>query len=556
LRRRIEPFTLVGLLALAHGCFSQEATLGLECTSARACGRDQACIDGVCQRTGDEPVYCPLRDDVIDLGNTFPVATDVLVPTNALDLLGECSGGDAQAVYLWSPPQSGDFLAHVQVLPAYFAFDDSRPSIILRSGGCIGRQDACDLDRPGAHSFAATRNDVLVLTLDDVPPIDAGEVGFRLLIEGAEQCIGGGSLASTVPLQIQGTTRGSQDAVQPDRCSGSVGQGYGPEVAFSWAAPRTGTFAFHAASDDGSVLVYLFDTDCGGTQLACANDLGSSGVASTAVSLQANQRVVVVVDSPEQTSDIDFELTIDEAFGCVPVEHDLGFQFPTAGLEVDAAEATTTSAITCAPTDAPQLVYRWTAPASAFWTFDTQTSDVPVLLSVLEGSCIGSVLQCDTGTNRSNTAEDGQIILPVATGQDLVLAAAPQSAGVVRITLTQTPCGSKLLASPLPIVESGRSAARAAGPLECNGLRPQPEDATFSWRAPAQGTYEFTVEAAGAEPLLYLLESSCAGRTLACSHEPAPQIRLDLGSQDTVVLGIAVPVGTAEVEYTLRIDAG
>jgi len=544
------------LAAVLPACFSQEATLGLPCTSARSCGRSQDCIDGVCQRTGDEPVYCPLRDDVVELGDALPALSTVLELTSALDLLDQCSsiGGD-QAVYSWQPPRSGDFVARTRVSPAYFDHEDSLPPVVVRAGGCQGTQQPCDLGRLGAYGFSADRDEVVVVTLDDLPPVAANAVDFELIVEDALQCITGGELAATVPLQIEGTTAGSTDGVRPDRCVGPRESGFGPDVAFSWTAPRDGIFAINASSEMGDVLLYVLSHNCGGPQVACAHDLGATDVASTAVSLRNNETVVIVVDTPLNAEGTTFDLTIDEAFGCVPPGNDLGYQFPNGGIEVDATEARPTSLLTCTAPDAPQVVYRWTAPAAAFWAFDTRASDMPVVLSVLDGSCSGAALGCELGYAPLDEANDGLFALPLATGQDVVLTAAPQGTGILRIALEQAPCGSHLLASPLPIEVSGEVAPRSTPILECVGERPQPSDSTFSWRAPSNGSYDFSVTAELDQPLLYVLEDNCAGRALACSRYPADHLRLDLRAGDLVVIGLAAPASPQPLPFTLRIQA-
>lgn len=547
-----------GALASTPACFDQEATLGLPCATARGCGRRQACIDGTCQKTGEEPRYCPMQDDVVMLESTLPTVTTELVPTSALDVLGECGSlGGEQAVYIWRPPVSGSFSVRLQANSAFFETVDVLPPLHLRTGGCEGELGTCADADGGARSFSANRDDVVVLTIDNLPAdVDATAAGFRMAIDVAEYCLTGGELAPTVPIALQGSTVGSENLLQPATCDGARGTGLGRDVAFSWTAPRDGLFAFTASSTEADVLLYVLGEDCGGPQLACSTDRGYSGTASSAVELARNQTVVIVVDTLTEESDATFSLTIDEAFGCVPAKNDLGFQFPPGGLMANAVSAEPTPIITCAADDAPQLLYRWTAPAAAFYTFGTAGSAMPVTLSVLENSCSGAVVGCDGGlVPATQITMDGEVTLPLDTGESVVLAAAPaEPTGAVVITLEQTPCGSQLLATPLPISESGTVDPREQGPLVCDGNRPSPEDAVFSWRAPADGVYRFDATGDGAtELLLYVQSQSCAGPTLGCELSAAPSITLDLRSQETVAVGIAATPG-ASTAYTLTIS--
>jgi hypothetical protein len=559
--RSLGRSVLIGLVTAvaSPGCFDQEATLGLPCTTARACGRRQSCVDGTCQRTQDDPQYCPMQDDIVVLPSELPVFTTELLPTTALDVLGECGSlGGGQALYLWQPPVSGTFAVRVRTDPEYFTTEDVLPPLHLRTGGCQGKLGSCAQAVGGARSFAANQDDVIVLAIDDVPlGLDPAAVGFELAIDSAGYCLTGGELAATVPIIVQGTTLGSENLLQPGACEGTRGTGFGSDIAFSWTAPRDGLYAFTASAPDADVLLYVLGSDCGGAQLACATDRGFSGTASSAVPLVRNQTVVVVVDTLTPDADASFELTIDEAFGCVPASNDLGFQFPPGGLVVHANQAESSPIISCAPAGAPQLLYRWTAPAAAFYTFSTAGSDVAVFLSVLEDSCSGAVVGCDEGVEPELAMEDdGVITLPLDTGESVVLAAAPAlPIGQVVLALTQTPCGSQLLATPLPVSEQGTVDPRIGAALECGGNRPSPEDAVFSWRAPSDGVYAFEVVGPGSdvELLLYVQDGSCAGHTLGCEHDAAPKITLELRGQETVAVGIAAPPGADPLAYTLNI---
>lgn len=547
-----------GVIASAPACFDQEATIGLPCATARGCGRRQACIDGTCQKTGEDPRYCPMQDDVVMLESTLPSVTTELLPTSALEVLGDCGSlGGEQAVYIWRPPVSGNFAVRLQADSRFFETVDVLPPLHLRTGGCEGELGACADADGGARSFAANRDDVIVLTIDNLPAdVDPASVGFKLAIDAAEYCLTGGELASTVPIALQGSTVGSENLLQPASCGGARGIGLGRDVAFSWTAPRDGLFAFTASSTEAEVLLYVLGADCGGSQLACSTDRGYSGTASSAIELSRNQTVVIVVDTLSEDADATFALTIDEAFGCVPAKNDLGFQFPPGGLMANALEAEPTPIITCAEEGAPQLLYRWTAPGAAFYTFSTRGSATPVTLSVLENSCSGAVVGCDGGlVVAPQMTMDGDVTLPLDTGESVVLAAAPsEPVGTVVLTLEQTPCGSQLLATPLPISESGTVEPREQGPLVCDGNRPSPEDAVFSWRAPADGVYRFAATGeGGSELLLYVQSQSCAGPTLGCELSTSPSITLDLRSQETVAVGIATPPDAAS-PYTLTIS--
>ena len=106
--RQFSIFAAAATVGCFAGCFAEEATLGLDCTSARSCGRDQVCLDGTCQRENKPPKYCPKVDNVNEMPSTVPSESQQLVLTDAVDFLGECFGREgSQAVFTWTAPEVG-----------------------------------------------------------------------------------------------------------------------------------------------------------------------------------------------------------------------------------------------------------------------------------------------------------------------------------------------------------------------------------------------------------------------------------------------------------------
>lgn len=123
-------------------------------------------------------------------------------------------------------------------------------------GGELACNDTCGFDRSGCDVAACA-------------PIDVGS--------------GLGTLAS-------GSNAGLRDTSDPAGCA--TPNGTGRDVAFSWTAPRDGTFRFVDAR--GQMMIYVRDGSCGGTELACLVERVTRGVE---VSLRAGQGVVVVLDT-------------------------------------------------------------------------------------------------------------------------------------------------------------------------------------------------------------------------------------------------------------------
>jgi hypothetical protein len=110
-------------------------------------------------------------------------------------------------------------------------------------------------------------------------------------------------LGSTAPVAFSGTLMGRPDSFQTS-CGG---QGSADDY-FSFTAPADGKYTFQATSSYTyySMVLEVRDGGCNGSVLAC----NAGAPAQSSVTLAANQKVVVIVDSYYSTQSYTYTLSV------------------------------------------------------------------------------------------------------------------------------------------------------------------------------------------------------------------------------------------------------
>jgi hypothetical protein len=161
---------------------------------------------------------------------------------------------------------------------------DARPMDVATADG--------SRDVPAGSDAAADR-----ATADAVPDGEAPDVGA---------CMArplGSRLGSPVAM---GTTSGATTL------AGSCGGDESADAAFSWTAPRDGTYRIHTGGSAYDTLLYVLDGTCTGTEIDCNDDAEKSVQSELFVTLRAGQTVVIVVDG-FGGDEGDYELNIVES---------------------------------------------------------------------------------------------------------------------------------------------------------------------------------------------------------------------------------------------------
>lgn len=184
-----------------------------------------------------------------------------------------------------SPDQTWTFTA-TQSGPLQLHVDAEYDSVlaVYEQGGSNPIQ--CNDDFQGTRMSRLTVPVVQGHTYEVVVDGYGGASGAYMLRATQVTSSGGGPIQ--LDQQVSGNTSAGNDTRTPT-CGSRSGS---PDETWTFVAPSAGMFRFHVDGDfDSVVAVYL-----NGAQLACNDDHGSTRASRVEASLQAGQRVEVVVD--------------------------------------------------------------------------------------------------------------------------------------------------------------------------------------------------------------------------------------------------------------------
>jgi hypothetical protein len=206
--------------------------------------------------------------------------------------------------------------------------------------------------------------------------------------------------------------------------------------------------------------------------------------------------------------------------------------------------------------DAPEAVYRWTAPETGVFTFDTTGSEFDTLLYLRRESCEGVELSCndDLSTTPHNAlsrisirlnagdvvvifvdgfgSASGGFDLNISRGMSALDAGAvsfdsgPRDVPVIRdipSTCSATDLGSRIgqgvvvgntRGMPARLFVGGCGAA--PGTTTGGGTAPE---AIYTWTAPFSGIFTLSTAGSDFDTLLYLRRGACDGLDLQCNDD-------------------------------------
>jgi hypothetical protein len=311
-------------------------------------------------------------------------------------------------------------------------------------------------------------------------------------------------LGSALPIAADGDTSGSTDTRGVvSGCSDGSGA---PDVTYRWTAPSAGTYTI--ATDPSPsffwAIFWFAAADCQAYPLTC----GFINWQET-VTLNAGQTIIIVVDAQNGQSGT-YHLSINAAatptVTPTPVldcgQIDLGSALPVAvsGTMVDATDVR--EAGTCGGSGAPDVAYRWTAPADGAYTFEIDGSDFDSTIDVRQSCSAASSRDCTDYSPSSSW--NTHIRLPMTAGRTVTvvvdgygsndgtfsLESAPQ--GNYHLTISAVPTATPSpTQTPVPTATPTFPPVPTAAPLPTRpsslgisvipGSGPAPLDVTFRY---------------------------------------------------------------------------
>lgn len=216
---------------------------------------------------------------------------------------------------------------------------------------------------------------------------------------------GASDLGSQLPAMVAGMTLGESYVDPPCGDTGA------PEVSHLFVAPGAATYAFSTAGSGFDTAVHLYETNqC---SLVHCNDDNYSPQSLAFAELAQGAQVLAVVDGYNASQLGAYQLTVSDT-GCPAV--DLGSATPQS-LVGHTDDSTPYFTGLCGG-PGPERTYRFTAPATGSYTFDTIGSAIDTVLYVRNGGCMGPQLGCDDDGGGNDAS---LVSLNLTQGQSIIL---------------------------------------------------------------------------------------------------------------------------------------
>lgn len=362
-----------------------------------------------------------------DLGNGIPqtIAGNTSGGDNSES--GSCGGAfSPDDLYLFTAPQDG--------LYQFDTIGSALDTVLyVQDGGCGGPELDCNDDWI-ANETGSRVVEGLAAGQDVIVGVDGNGAGAYELNVDLVPCPDE-SLGSTAPQTVGGTTQAGVDKLRPS-CGQSGPLDESPDRAYSFTAPADGVYTFDTFGTFFDTTLYVFDgAACNGAEIACNDNYQFDQTSALSVQLVEDQTVTVVVDG-NFLAQGPFTLNVGQLDGSCPDE-DLGGAIPTV-VNGSTAGAGNAGFGSCGGLSGNDWSYTWTAPADAFYVFDTAGSSYDTVVHVREGACNGLELDCDA-TDFSGQARAGAQLI---AGQIVVVTVDGDGVdGAFTLTIDEAPSG-------------------------------------------------------------------------------------------------------------------
>ncbi|WP_437600518.1 MXAN_6577-like cysteine-rich protein [Sorangium sp. So ce590] len=517
-----------------------------------------AIVDGVAGESGPFTLnvteYAGPSCPELVLGTTFPQrvtgTTAILDRESALS--ASCgSGAGPEVTYAFTAP--------ADALYTFDTFGSAFDTVLhLRDGTCSGPSLGCNDDSSDLQSQVKAlleEGQTIVVVVDGFSSSASGAFTLNVSQTMAPPCPQI-DLGSTAPQTVTGTTVEAVDILRP-----TCGNAGGREATYSFTAPVTGTYIFDTFGSSFDTTLSALEGTCSGATIRCNTDAAGGQQSRLTLELEEEQTILLLVDGGSASASGDFTLNVDRFAGggicSAPI--DLGSRFPqvVTGSTVEQPESVTP---TCGSSNAPEMIYSFTAPDRGTYMFNTFGSSFDTILQILNGSCGGTSLGCndDSGGLQSRVFADlaaGQTAFIAVDGRDT-------SAGdyVLQVDRFLGPgtCSTAIdLGSELPLTRTGTTSnhPNSVAPSCVTGAN-APE-MVFTYTAPVSGRYVIDTIGSSFDTVLHVHTSGCRGLELGCDDSSGDSgasrliRRFNAGQVITVVVD---GYGAASGNFTLHIS--
>jgi hypothetical protein len=206
----------------------------------------------------------------------------------------------------------------------------------------------------------------------------------------------------------------------------------------------------------------------------------------------------------------------------------------------------------CVPPGSGEAIFAFTAPSDALYSIDTIGSSYDTTLVVLDLGC--SELECHDDVV---VGTDSQIVMNL--GQDetvlVVVDGYEGDEGDFNLHIQPVNCPADSLGSAVPQTVSGTTVG-LPDVVAPSCADPGSPEATYSFTAPADGTYTFDTLGSTFDTVLHIHDGDCFGPELDCDDDTVDVqsvVTLTLAAGQTVVVVVDGYGGDAG-DYTLNVN--
>lgn len=499
--------------------------------------------------------YVPPPCPELTLGTTFPqtVTGTTAIMDRVSSLSAPCaSGGGPEATYAFTAP--------AEALYTFDTFGSTFDTVLhVHDGTCSGPNLGCNDDASGLQSQVKVRlreGQTVVVVVDGYSTTSSGDYTLNVTQTFLPPCPEI-DLGSTVPQTVTGTTAGAVD-IMSSTCGGAGAS----EVTYAFTAPSLGTYIFDTFGSTFNTVLYARDVDCSGAVLKCNGDAGGGVQSRLTMDLDEGQTVLLVIDGSSASASGEFTLTAQryDGGGTCSTPIDLGSTVPqvVTGSTAEQPESVTPA---CGASNAPDMVYSFTAPDDGLYVFNTFGSSFDTILQVYDERCSGTSLGC----NDDAGGPQSRVFVELVAGQTVFLVVDGRSTNRGDYVLQvdrfdgEGTCATPIdLGSELPLTRTGSTAGQPhlASP-SCVSTSTASE-MVFTYTAPADGSYVISTVGSSYDTVLHVHSDGCRGSTLSCNDDSGGggtsrlTLRLTAGQVITIVVD---GYSTASGDFTLNISA-
>lgn len=203
----------------------------------------------------------------------------------------------------------------------------------------------------------------------------------------------------------------------------------------------------------------------------------------------------------------------DDDWNCIEADLEDTATGTTAGAEDDFAAS-------CGTGSSPDVAYRFVAPASGYYSFDTLGSAFDTVVSVYSGGCGGTELACNQD---SGGMPQSEAVVQLTKGQEVlvVVDGSVGDQGQYSLQVAPVSCPAlDLTGQPFPVnlstVGQQDNFKPTCGDMAAVANSPE---RTLRWVPETDGLYRFSATTTLFRPTLSVFEGAkCGGKLLQCSY--------------------------------------